>query len=112
MSEERRYVYMRKTRSGNGVRMRDREIVYIASIRSLEQFLQGEQEYVAFAKIPYRRIPNENNERNIILTWCERCQLTRTWVKVGEDKWKCSGCGTEKTIMELIEKMGSILETD
>ena len=33
MSEERRYVYMRKTRSGNGVRMRDGEIVYIASIR-------------------------------------------------------------------------------
>ena len=112
MSEERKYVYMRKTQSGNGVRMRDGEIVYIASIRSLQAFLQGEREFVAFAKMPYRQIPNEENQRDTILTWCEKCQLTKTWVKVGEDKWKCSGCGTEKTTTELIEKVRSILEMD
>ena len=112
MSEERKFVYMRKTRSGNGVRMRDGEIVYVASIRSLEAFVQGEREFVAFAKMPYRQIPNENNERNTILTWCEKCQLTKTWIKIGEDKWKCSGCGMEKTTTELILKMRAILETD
>ena len=65
MSEERKFVYMRKTRSGNGVRMRDGEIVYIASIRSLEAFLQGEREFVAFAKMPYRKIPNETITEDI-----------------------------------------------
>ena len=112
MSEERRYVYMRKTRSGNGVRMRDGEIVYIASIRSLEAFLQGEQEYVAFAKMPYQQIPNENNERNLIYTWCDKCGGLRFFRKISEDKWRCEMCGTERTATELIQKVRSILEAD
>ena len=112
MSEERRYVYMRKTRSGNGVRMRDGEIVYIASIRSLEAFLQGEQEYVAFAKMPYRQILNENNERNLIYTWCDKCGGLRFFRKISEDKWRCEMCGTEQTATELIQKVRSILEAD
>ena len=112
MSEERKYVYMRKTRSENGVRIRDGEIVYVASIKSLEAFLQGEQEYVAFAKMPYRQIPNEDNERNLLYTYCEKCGSGRFFRKVGEDKWRCETCGTEKTTTELIEKVRSILETD
>jgi len=112
MSEERRYVYMRRTRSGNGVRMRDGEIVYVASIRSLEQFLQGEAEYVAFAKMPYRQIPNEDNERNLVYTWCDECGAGRFFRKVGEDKWKCLTCGTERTSTELIEKVRSIIQAD
>ena len=112
MSEERRYVYMRKTRSGNGVRMRDGEIVYVASIRSLEAFLQGEQEYVAFAKMPYRQIPNENNERNLIYTWCDKCGGLRFFRKISEKMWRCEICGTERTAMELIQKVRSILEAD
>ena len=112
MSEERKFVYMRKTHSGNGVRMRDGEIVYIASIRSLEAFLQGEQEYVAFAKMPYRRIPNEDNARNLIYTWCDKCQGLRYFRKTGIVTWKCETCGTERTNSELIENLRSILETD
>jgi len=112
MSEERRYVYMRKTQSGNGVRMRDGEIVYIASIRSLEAFLQGEREFVAFAKMPYRGIPNENNERNLVYTWCDKCQGLRYFRKTGIVTWKCETCGTERTNSELIENLRSILETN
>jgi len=112
MSEERKFVYMRKTQSGQGVKIRDGEIVYIASIRSLEAFLQGEQEYVAFAKMPYRRILNKDNARNLVYTWCDKCQGLRFFRKVGEDKWRCEMCGTERTATELIEKVRSILETD
>jgi len=112
MSEERKYVYMRKTQSGNGVRIRDGEIVYIASIRSIERFIQGEQEYVAFAKMPNRRIPNEESERNLIYTWCDKCQGLRLFRKISEDKWRCEMCGTERTVTELIEKMRSILQID
>jgi len=110
MSEERKFVYMRKTRSGQGVKMRDGEIVYIASIRSLEAFLHGDREFVMFMRFPYRQIPNKESERNTIFTWCEKCQLTKTWIKIGEDKWKCSGCGSEKTTRELILKMRSIMD--
>ena len=112
MSEERRYVYMRKTKSGKSVRIRDGEIVYVASIRSLKQFLQGEREYVAFAKMPYRQIPNEQSERDLAYTWCDKCGAARFFQKVGEDKWKCLTCGTEVTSTELIEKMRSIIQTD
>jgi len=112
MSEERRYVYMRKTQSGNGVRMRDGEIVYIASIRSLEAFLQGEKEFVAFAKLPYRQIPNEDSERNLIYTWCDKCGGLRFFRKISEDKWRCETCGMERTTTELIEKVRTILEVD
>jgi len=112
MSEKRRYVYMRKTQNGNGVRIRDGEIVYIASIRSLEAFLQGEKEFVAFAKMPNRQIPNEKNERNLVYTWCDKCQGLRFYRKISEDKWRCEMCGTEKTTIELIEKVRSILEMD
>jgi len=112
MSEERKFIYMRRTRSGNGVRMRDGEIVYIASIRSLEAFLQGEQEYVVFAKMPNRIIPNEGNARNLIYTWCDKCQGGRFFHKISEDKWKCEMCGTERTATELIEKVRLILECD
>ena len=112
MSEERKFVYMRRTRSGNGVRMRDGEIVYIASIRSIERFIQGEAEYVAFAKMPYRQIPNEDNARNLIYTYCDKCGAGRFFRKVGEDKWKCETCGTEVTSTELIKKVRNIIETD
>ena len=112
MSEERKFVYMRKTRSGKGVRIRDEEIVYIASIRSIERFIQGEAEYVAFAKMPYRQIPNEENARNLIYTWCDKCGGLRFFRKISEDKWKCEMCGTERTATELIEQMRSILECD
>ena len=112
MSEERRYVYMRKTQSARGVKMRDGEIIYIASIRSLEAFLRGEREFVAFAKIPNRRIPNENNERNLIYTWCDKCGGLRFFRKISENKWRCEVCGVERTATELIEKVRSILETD
>jgi len=110
MSEERKFVYMRKTQNGNGVRIRDGEIVYIASIRSLEAFLQGEREFVAFAKMPNRRIPNEENARNLIYTWCDKCQGLRFFRKISEDKWRCEKCGTERTATELIEKVRSILD--
>jgi len=112
MSEERRYVYMRRTRSGNGVRMRDGEIVYVASIRSLEQFLQGEAEYVAFVRMPYRQIPNESNERDLVYTYCDACGAGRFFQKVGEDKWKCLTCERVVTSTELIEKMRSIIQAD
>ena len=112
MSEERRYVYMRRTKSGNGVKMRDGEIVYVASIRSLEQFLQGEAEYVAFARMPYRQIPNENNERDLVYTYCDVCGAGRFFRKVGQITWRCETCGTERTSSELIEKMRSILQAD
>ena len=112
MSEERRYVYMRKTRSGQGVKIRDGEIVYVASIRSLEGFLHGEREYVAFAKMPYRQIPNESNERDVLYTYCGVCGAGRFFRKITEDRWKCEMCGTERTTTELIEKMRSILDTD
>jgi len=112
MSEERKFVYMRKTRSGNGVRMRDGEIVYVASIKSIEAFLQGEQEYVAFAKMPYRQIPNENTPRNLIYTYCDKCGAGRFFRKVGEDRWRCEVCGTERSGTELIKQVRSILEAD
>ncbi|RLI80281.1 hypothetical protein DRP04_08350 [Archaeoglobales archaeon] len=112
MSEGRRYVYMRKTQSGNGVRIRDGEIVYIASIRSLEAFLQGEREFVAFAKMPYRQIPEEERDRDLVYTWCEKCQGLRFFRKISEDKWRCEMCGTERTATELIEKVRTILEGD
>jgi len=112
VSEERKVIFMRKTTSGKGVRMRDGEIVYIASIRSLEAFLQGEREFVAFAKMPYRQIQNADNERNLIYTWCDKCQGLRFFRKISEDKWRCETCGTERTATELIEKLRSILETD
>ena len=110
MSKERKYVYMRKTRGGQGVRIRDGEIVYVASIRSIERFIQGEQEYVAFAKMPHRQIPNENSERNLIYTWCDKCGGLRFFRKISEDKWRCEMCGTERTASELIEKVRSILD--
>ena len=110
MSEARKFIYMRRTRSGNGVRIRDGEIVYIASIRSLEAFLQGEREFVAFAKIPYRKIPNEDNARILIFTWCDKCQGLQYFRKISEDKWKCEMCGTERTATELREKVRSILD--
>jgi len=103
---------MRRTQSGNGVKMRDGEIVYVASIRSLEAFLHGDKEFVAFMRFPYRQIPNENAERNILYTYCDKCGAGRFFRKVGEDMWKCETCGTEKTTTELIEKMRSILDTD
>jgi len=112
MSEERRYVYMRRTQSGQGVKMRDGEIVYIASIRSLEQFLQGEREFVAFAKMPYRQIPEEERDRDFIYTYCDKCEGLRFFRKISEDKWKCQTCGIERTAWELINKLRSILETD
>jgi len=92
--------------------MRDGEIVYIASIRSLKAFLQGEQEYVAFAKFPYRQIPDEDNERNMIYTYCSDCEGMCMFKQIGENRWKCAGCGREKTTTELIQKMRSILETN
>ena len=112
MSEERRYVYMRKTKSGKSVRIRDGEIVYVASIRSLKQFLQGEREYVAFAKMPYRQIPNENNGRDLIYTWCDACGAGRFFRNIGGNVWRCETCGERKTTEELIQKMRSIIETD
>ena len=112
MSEERKFVYMRKTRSGNGVRMRDGEIVYIASIRSLEQFLRGEKEYVAFLRFPHRQIPEEENDRNYAYTYCDNCQGLRFFRKIDDDKWKCQTCGTVRTAWELIQRARSILETD
>ena len=102
---------MRKTRSGKGVYTRNDEIVYVASIRSMEAFLQGEQEYVAFAKFPYREIPNED-ERNMIYTYCSQCEGMCMFKEVGKDKWRCAGCGTERTTTELIQKMRSMLEAD
>jgi len=112
MSEERKYVYMRRTQSGQGVKMRDGEIVYVASIRSLEQFLQGEREFVAFAKMPYRQIPEEERDRDLVYTWCEKCQGLRFFRKTSEDKWRCQTCGIERTAWELINKLRSIMETD
>ena len=57
-------------------------------------------------------LPNENAERNILYTYCDKCGAGRFFRKVGEDMWKCETCGTEKTTTELIEKMRSILDTD
>jgi len=110
MSEERKIVYMRKTRSRNGVKMTDGEVVYIASIRSIEAFLRGEREYVAFAKYPYRKIPNEENERDCIYTYCQKCEAGRIFRKVREDAWKCEACGTELTTAQLIGEIRSIAE--
>ena len=112
MSNKRKFMYMRRTRSGNGVLMRDGEIVYIASIRSLQAFLQGEKEFVTFAKMSYRQIQNEDNQRNLIWTWCDKCQGLRFFRKISEDKWRCETCGMERTVTELIEKVRSILQTD
>jgi len=112
MSEERRHVYMRKTRSGKGVYMRDNEIVYVASVRSIERFIQGEQEYIVFAKFPYRQIISENAERDTIWTFCDKCGAGRFFRKIRENRWKCQTCGTEKTTTELIEKMRNILDGD
>jgi len=109
MSEERRYVYMRRTQSGNGVRIRDEEIVYIASIKSLQAFLRGEREFVAFAKFPYR-YPLDRTERDCILTYCDKCQKITTHRKVRENIYRCLVCGTEHTENELIYKARTIIQ--
>jgi len=112
MTEERKYVYMRRTQSGQGVKMRDGEIIYIASIRSLEDFLHGDKEFVAFMRFPYRQIAGENAERDILYTFCDKCGGGRFFRKISEDKWRCETCGTERTTTELIKKVKTILECD
>jgi len=112
MSEERKYVYLRKTRSGNGVRMRDGEIVYIASIRSIEAFLRGEREFVAFMRFPYRQIAGEEQNNDCVYTYCKKCGAGRVFRKVRENVWRCEFCGTEATTEELIGVVRNILESD
>jgi len=110
MTEEKGICYMRKSKSGKAVRMIDGEIVYVASIKSIEAFLRGEREYIAFAKYPYRKIPNEESERDCIYTYCSKCGAGRVFRKVREDVWKCETCGEEITTRQLIGGIRSIAE--
>ena len=110
MSEEKGVCYMRKSRTGKAVRIIDGEIVYVASIESIEAFLRGEREFVAFAKYPYRKIPQEESERDCVYTYCSKCEAGRVFRKVGEDMWKCETCGTELTTAQLIGEIRSIAE--
>jgi len=50
MSEERRYVYMRKTQSGQGVKMRDGEIVYIAINSLIRSVFTGRERVRCFCE--------------------------------------------------------------
>jgi len=112
MTTKKNVCYMRKSRTGKAVRIVDGEVVYVASIRSIEAFLRGEREYVAFAKYPYRKIPNEENERDCVYTYCQKCGAGRVFRKVRENVWRCEFCGTEVTTENLIGVIRSILECD
>ena len=110
MSEERRYVYARKTRSGKGIRFRDNEVVYVASIRSIEAFLRGERDYVAFAKFPYRKSEAEFKKADTILTMCQKCGSMRIFRKINENEWECEACKTRRTTTELIHGIRQLIE--
>ena len=110
MAEQRKTVYARKTRSGKGVRMIDGDVVYIASIKSIERFLQGECDFIAFAKFPYRKSEAEFKEADTILTTCPKCGRMREFRKVNENEWECEECGTRKTASELIHGIRQLIE--
>jgi len=110
MSEQIGYVYARRTRSGKGIRFRDNEIVYVASIRSIERFLKGEVERVRFAKFPYRYSEDEEVKPNTVYTYCQKCERNRIFRKVGEDTWRCEVCRTEKKTHELLGVLRSIID--
>jgi len=110
MTEEKGVCHMRKSKTGKAVRMVDGEVVYVASIRSIEQFLRGEREFVAFAKYPYRKIPRQESERDCVYTYCPKCEAGRVFRKIREDAWKCEACGTELTTAQLIGEIRSIAE--
>ncbi|RLG67531.1 MAG: hypothetical protein DRO11_10030 [Methanobacteriota archaeon] len=110
MSEEWKVVYARRTKSGKGIRFRDNEVVYVASIRSIEAFLRGERDYIAFAKFPYRKTIIEWREPDTILTHCDTCGGMRIFRKVGDDKWECEECRTKKSTTELLLKIRQLVE--
>jgi len=98
------------TKSGKGIYIQDNEVVYVASIKSVRALLNGEREVVYFAKFPYRKMLGEENERDTIVMFCEKCGRMCVWRKVGEDTWKCVGCGSESNTEGLIRKLRSIAE--
>ena len=100
----------RKTKSGKGIYIQDNEVVYVASVRSVRALLNGEREVVYFAKFPYRKIVGEENERDTIVMFCEKCGRMCVWRKIREDTWKCVGCGSESNTEGLITKLRSIAE--
>ncbi len=110
MSEEIKHVYARKTRSGKGIRFADNEVVYVASIRSIEAFLAGERDRIAFAKFPYRKSEAEFKQADTILTTCSTCKKMRIFRKVGEDTWECEDCHAKKTTSELIHGLRKLVE--
>ena len=98
------------TYSKKGIRFRDGEVIYVASVESIRALLEGKTEKIYFAKFPYRKIPLSDNERDAVATRCEKCGKTTIWRKVREDMWQCEGCGTTKSTTELIKGIRSIME--
>ena len=102
----------RKTKSGKGIYIHDGEVVYVASVRSVKALLNGEEEQIFFAKFPYRRFVVGENIRDTVIMYCLKCGKTTIWRRVNEERWRCEGCGEEKTTQELIDVLRSILEAD
>jgi len=98
------------TFSRKGIRFRDGEVVYVASVKSLRDLIEGKAEKVYFAKFPYRKIPVEDSERNALVAFCQKCGKNTVWRRTNEDKWKCENCGSEKTTTEILKGIRSIVE--
>jgi len=99
-----------RTYSGKGIRFRDGEIIYVASVESVKALIEGKTEKIYFAKFPYRKIPVDDNDRNALVAHCEKCGKNTVWRRTNEDKWKCEGCGSEKTTTEILKGIRSIVE--
>ena len=98
------------TYSKKGIRFRDGEVIYVASVESIKALIEGKAEKIYFAKFPYRKIPLSDNERDAVATRCEKCGKTTIWRKIREDMWQCEGCGITKSTTELIKGIRSIME--
>ena len=98
------------TYSKKGIRFRDGGVVYVASVNSIKALLEGKTEKIYFAKFPYRKVPVEDNERDALVTYCEKCGKNTVWRKCSEEKWKCEKCGSVKTTTEIFTGIRSIVE--
>ena len=98
------------TYSKKGIRFRDGEVVYVASVKSIKALLEGKTEKIYFAKFPYRKVSIEDSDRDALVAHCEKCGKNTVWRRCNEEKWKCENCGSEKTTTEIISGIRSIVE--
>ncbi|RLI18214.1 hypothetical protein DRO54_10430 [Candidatus Bathyarchaeota archaeon] len=98
------------TYSKRGIRFRDGEIIYVASVDSIKALIEGKTEKIYFAKFPYRKIPLSSEERDCVATRCEKCGKTTIWRKIREDMWQCEGCSMTKSTTELIKGIRQLVE--